>query len=206
MKARICYVIPNVFSFIFLIIIYWLLLSLKRTLDKPVGVSTSVGPEVISTYPPKYAHMVWQFVLTSSLWATPPVFYRFYLLHSVHTGSGFHRASDPLDTRCSFARLKRVRCEADHSLPSGAEKNNDRAITPLPIKKTPWSESGSELYRPSDRRLSGKWLPRGHRDGSLRLYSRFSRQEPLLFYQVASQLYSRGWVDPVPDPLLFIPW
>jgi hypothetical protein len=36
-----------------------------------------------------------------------------------------------------------------------------------------------------------------------RPYSRFSRQEPLLFYQVAPQLYSRGWVDPVPDPLLF---
>jgi hypothetical protein len=34
-------------------------------------------------------------------------------------------------------------------------------------------------------------------------YSRFSRQEPLLFYQVAPQLYSRGWVDPVPDQLLF---
>jgi hypothetical protein len=43
----------------------------------------------------------------------------------------------------------------------------------------------------------GKRVPRGQRDG------RFSRQEPLLFYQVAPQLYSRGWVDPVPDPLLF---
>jgi hypothetical protein len=32
------------------------------------------------------------------------------------------------------------------------------------------------------------------------------RQEPLLFYQVAPQLYSRGWVDSVPDPLLFFPW
>jgi hypothetical protein len=78
-------------------------------------------------------------------------------------------------------------------------------------KKTPWSESASELYRPSDRRLSAKWLPtfadRGCHvvsvDGSLRPYSRFSRQEPLLFYQVAPQLYSRGWVDPVPDLLLF---
>jgi hypothetical protein len=40
-------------------------------------------------------------------------------------------------------------------------------------------------------------VPRGQRDGSLWLYSRFSRQEPLLFYQVAPQLYSRGWVDPV---------
>jgi hypothetical protein len=35
------------------------------------------------------------------------------------------------------------------------------------------------------------------------VFSRFSRQEPLLFYQVAPKLYSRGWVDPVPDPLLF---
>jgi hypothetical protein len=35
------------------------------------------------------------------------------------------------------------------------------------------------------------------------VFSRFSRQEPLLFYQVAPQLYSQGWVDPVPDPLLF---
>jgi hypothetical protein len=26
-------------------------------------------------------------------------------------------------------------------------------------KKTPWSESASELYRPSDRRLSAKRLP-----------------------------------------------
>jgi hypothetical protein len=26
-------------------------------------------------------------------------------------------------------------------------------------KKTPWSKSGSELHRPSDRRLSAKWLP-----------------------------------------------
>jgi hypothetical protein len=37
----------------------------------------------------------------------------------------------------------------------------------------------------------------------LAVFSRFSRQEPLLFYQVSPQLYSRGWVDPVPDPLFF---
>jgi hypothetical protein len=70
-----------------------------------------------------------------------------------------------------------------------------------------------KLHGLSDRRLSAKWLPtfnfcgckvpRNQRDGSLRPYSRFSRQEPLLFYQVAPQLYSRNWVDPVPDPLLF---
>jgi hypothetical protein len=34
------------------------------------------------------------------------------------------------------------------------------------------------------------------------VFSRFSRPELLLFYQVAPQLYARGWVDPVPDPLL----
>jgi hypothetical protein len=33
-----------------------------------------------------------------------------------------------------------------------------------------------------------------------------SGHEPLFFYQVAPQLYSRGWVDPVPDPLLFVFW
>jgi hypothetical protein len=31
-------------------------------------------------------------------------------------------------------------------------------------------------------------MPRGQRDGSLRPYSLFSRQKPLLFYQVAPQL------------------
>jgi hypothetical protein len=46
-------------------------------------------------------------------------------------------------------------------------------------------------------------VPRGHGDGPLLPYSQFSRQEPLLLHQVAPQLYSRGRVDPVPDPLLF---
>jgi hypothetical protein len=78
-------------------------------------------------------------------------------------------------------------------------------------KQTPWSKSASELYRPSDRRLSAKWLPT-FADIGCHVVSvtdpygriqRFYRQEPLLFYQVAPQLYSRGWVDPVPDPLRF---
>jgi hypothetical protein len=30
--------------------------------------------------------------------------------------------------------------------------------------------------------------------------------KPLFFYQVAPQLYSRGWVDPVPGSLLFFWW
>jgi hypothetical protein len=45
-------------------------------------------------------------------------------------------------------------------------------------------------------------VPRGQRDGALWPYFRLSRTEPLLFLQVAPQLYSRGRVDPVPDPLL----
>jgi hypothetical protein len=48
----------------------------------------------------------------------------------------------------------------------------------------------------------GWMVPCGQRDGSLRPYSRFSWQEPLFLFQVAPQLYSRGWVDPVPDPLI----
>jgi hypothetical protein len=40
-------------------------------------------------------------------------------------------------------------CWAKQPLTSPCEKK----------KKTPWSESASELYRPSDRLLSAKWLP-----------------------------------------------
>jgi hypothetical protein len=57
------------------------------------------------------------------------------------------------------------------------------------IKQTPWPESESELYRPSDRRLSAKLEPtfadrgvsRSQSGGSLRRYSRLSRPEPLIF-------------------------
>jgi hypothetical protein len=49
----------------------------------------------------------------------------------------------------------------------------------------------------------GQSVPRGQRDVSLRPYSRFSRQEPLLFYPVAPELCLRGLVDRVPDPLIF---
>jgi hypothetical protein len=48
-------------------------------------------------------------------------------------------------------------------------------------QQTPWSESASEQYRPSDRRLSAKLVPtfadrgvpRGQRDGSLQPYLGF---------------------------------
>jgi hypothetical protein len=37
----------------------------------------------------------------------------------------------------------------------------EKSLRPKTKKKnyTPWSESASELYRPSDRRLSATWLP-----------------------------------------------
>jgi hypothetical protein len=77
-------------------------------------------------------------------------------------------------------------------------------------KQTPRLQSTSELYRPSDCRLSAKLVPT-LADRECRVVSamnshghlfRFSRPEALLFFQVARQLSSRGCVDPVPDPLL----
>jgi hypothetical protein len=66
-------------------------------------------------------------------------------------------------------------------------------------KQTFWSESSSELYRPSDRRLSAILVPTFGDRGfymvsvtSLRPYSRLSRPESLLFFHVAPQLYSQG--------------
>jgi hypothetical protein len=78
------------------------------------------------------------------------------------------------------------------------------------IKQTPWSESGSELYQSSDRRLSAK-LVQTFEDRGCHMVSvtdpwgrilSFLDRNRYFFFQVAPQLYSRGWVGPVPDPLL----
>jgi hypothetical protein len=78
------------------------------------------------------------------------------------------------------------------------------------INPAPWPESASELYRPSDHRMSTKLVPifsdRGCHavivtDPYGRILVSLVRSR-YLFLQVAPQLYSRGWVDPVPDPLL----
>jgi hypothetical protein len=76
--------------------------------------------------------------------------------------------------------------------------------------KTPWPESASELYRPSDRRSSAKLVETFanrmcHVVSVTDPYGRilgFLDQSSYFFFQVAPQLYSRGWVDPFPDPLL----
>jgi hypothetical protein len=77
-------------------------------------------------------------------------------------------------------------------------------------KTNSWPEPAIELYRLSDRRLSAELVstfadrgfhvvgvtdPYGRNLGSL-------DRSRYFFFQVAPQLYSRGWVDPVPDPLL----
>jgi hypothetical protein len=77
-------------------------------------------------------------------------------------------------------------------------------------KKTLWPESTIKLYRPSYRRLSAKLAPtfadRGRRVVSVTdPYARipgFLDRSRYFFFQIAPQLYSRGRVDPVPDPLL----
>jgi hypothetical protein len=85
-------------------------------------------------------------------------------------------------------------------------------IPPKKNKQTPRSESASELYRPSDRRLSAKWLPTcadrrcqvvSVTDPYGRI-SRFSRQEPLLFYQVAPQFVLTRLSAPRSSPTTFL--
>jgi hypothetical protein len=65
--------------------------------------------------------------------------------------------------------------------------------------KTPWLESASELYRPSDLRLSAKLVPTfadrggGHVVSVTDLYDRvlgFLDRGRYFFFQVAPQLYS----------------
>jgi hypothetical protein len=71
------------------------------------------------------------------------------------------------------------------------------------------TKSVSQLYRPSDRLLSQKLVPnfddRGcHVVSMMNPYGRilgFLDRSSYFFFQVAPQLYSRGWVGPVPNPL-----
>jgi hypothetical protein len=77
-------------------------------------------------------------------------------------------------------------------------------------KKLLLSGSTSEIYLPSDRRLRAKLLTTFAYWGchvviTTDTYGRilgFWGLSRYFFFQVAPQLYSRGWVDPVPDPLL----
>jgi hypothetical protein len=76
---------------------------------------------------------------------------------------------------------------------------------------TPWPQSASDLYRPSDRRLSAKLVPtfcgyrvpRGQRDESLRPYSRISRPEPLLFLPISTSVVLTRLSGPRSRPTTF---
>jgi hypothetical protein len=77
-------------------------------------------------------------------------------------------------------------------------------------KQTSWPQSASELYRLSDRRFLVKLVPtfvdRGccvvsATDSHGRILGFLDRSR-YYFFQIAPQLYPRGWVDPVLDPLL----
>jgi hypothetical protein len=78
------------------------------------------------------------------------------------------------------------------------------------VLKIPWPKSASEVYRSSDRRLSAKLVPtfsdrRWQVVSMTDPYGRdlgFIDRSRYFLFQVPPQLYSRGWVGPVPDPLL----
>jgi hypothetical protein len=77
-------------------------------------------------------------------------------------------------------------------------------------KQTPWPKSASELYRPSDRRLSAKLVPTFADIGChvVRVTGPYGRilgfldRSSYLFFRVGPELYSGGWLDAFPDPLL----
>jgi hypothetical protein len=77
-------------------------------------------------------------------------------------------------------------------------------------RRPPWPESASGIYRPSNCCLSAKLVPtfadRGCQVVSVTdPYARnlaFIDRGRYFLCQVAPQLYSGSWVDPVPDPLL----
>jgi hypothetical protein len=79
-----------------------------------------------------------------------------------------------LHMRCATAQTVQETASTTEHLQSASECNDsarepqnrlinvqkhERISKYINKKQTPWSESASELYRPSDRRLSAKWLP-----------------------------------------------
>jgi hypothetical protein len=74
--------------------------------------------------------------------------------------------------------------------------------------KNPWPEFGSELYQPSERRLSAKLVPtsadrRCHVISVTDPYGRildFIDRNHYFLFRVAFQLYSRGWENLRPRP------
>jgi hypothetical protein len=80
---------------------------------------------------------------------------------------------------------------SQHQLNSTQERISNLLIhLPVHKKKTPWPQSASELYRPSDHRLSAKLVP-NFVDRVWRIpspYSWLSRPEPLLLLPSSSSI------------------
>jgi hypothetical protein len=101
--------------------------------------------------------------------------------------------------------------EGNTSWRTGREKGgkNDYMTNRNKYKQqTLWPESASRVYWPSDRRLLTKLVPtfadrgvsRSQRNGSSRLYFRFSRPEPLLFLPSSSSIALTGLSGPHSRP------
>jgi hypothetical protein len=90
-----------------------------------------------------------------------------------------------------FLRATRLE-HASKRCPRWTHCNNTKTKLHGLSPRANYTDRATATCRRSDCQLF-QMVPRGQRDGTSRPYSRFSRQEPLLFYQVAPQLYSRGW-------------
>jgi hypothetical protein len=107
------------------------------------------------------------------------------------------------DYSCFYASRGSVINVLPHPLSRNSNNKNNN-------KNTPWPQSVSELYRPSDRCLLANLVPTFANRGYCVVsttdpYGRilgFQDRSPYYFFQVVPQLYSRGCVDPVLDPLL----
>jgi hypothetical protein len=90
-------------------------------------------------------------------------------------------------------------CQLQNHIADGKKKKKNSVVW---VRERTIPTGRPPLVGGTSANFCGYRVPRGQCDVSLRPYSQFSRPEPPLFYQVAPQLYSRGWVYPVPDPLL----
>jgi ribosomal protein S14 len=147
---------------------------------------------------PLHIHIIWIVIKTSwPYWLV--LFYQKGLILVNTMRIRTIRHLPPFTNECYLGRghsWTTTMCKKKQYL--GGSKTVRARIQTKRNKQTPRPESASELYRPSDRRLSAKLVTtfayrgvlRGQRDGSPRPYSRFLDRSRYCFFQVAPQLYS----------------
>jgi hypothetical protein len=119
----------------------------------------------------------------NSLYSTSSLSY-FYLLSCLH-----HYSSIPFISSQLFSPF----------FPSPPSKNKTNKLHGLSPRANYTDQATAACRRSDCQLLRIEGATCCQRDGSPRPYSRFSRQEPLLFYQVAPQLYS-----PSPSPSSYL--